>query len=272
MSLHDHHLVIKSRKSALLTWRRRRRRADVNAQRLLHPFCVSRTPRAMDLPETPRHGLLDDVLHPLFFLLGFFTLTPSPVREPAQTPCVHRRLPPIPVCAHVLKRDNVAFAQRAAACRHTSAEESERLRIGLEAARATYWNMARKVPPIGGRRWSKGSLPSRSTRVHRIVRGHMWLAAAMGALAESYRSAQGLKYSTESRTNFLTVLRTRPLPTTRIRDRCAGRGIHRCQASSAAIKIQEHRVAPYLQPNSSRIAYFLSPRTLIALKRKPEAR
>jgi hypothetical protein len=53
--------------------------------------------------------------------------------------------------------------------------------------------------------------------------GHFWIAASMGALAESFGLRQGLKYRGEIRDELLTVLKLDPAFQKGSADRALGR-------------------------------------------------
>jgi len=102
----------------------------------------------------------------------------------------------------------------------------------------------------------------------------MWLAANMGALAESFGLRQGLKYRGEIKNELLTVLRLDPAYEQGSADRALGRWYYRVPGlfGGSDEKSEEYlRRALTYNPNSTASLYFLA-ETLIALKRKPEAK
>ncbi len=102
----------------------------------------------------------------------------------------------------------------------------------------------------------------------------MWLAASMGALAESFGLRQGLKYRGEIKNELLTVLRLDPAYEQGSADRALGRWYYKVPGvfGGSDQKSEEHlRRALTYNPNSTASLYFLA-ETLIALKRKAEAR
>ena len=102
----------------------------------------------------------------------------------------------------------------------------------------------------------------------------MWLAAAMGALAESFGLRQGLKYRGEIKNELLTVLRLDAAYEQGSADRALGRWYYKVPGlfGGSDEKSEEHlRRSLTYNPNSTASLYFLA-ETLIALKRKPEAR
>ena len=175
------------------------------------------------------------------------------------------------------KRDNVAFAQRAAAVWQARLQKNPNdFESAWKLARATYWIGTQG--PAADRRpaLEQGITAGRAaTRVQpNRPEGHMWLAAAMGALAESFGLRQGLKYRTEIKNELLTVLRLDPAYEQGSADRALGRWYYKVPGlfGGSDQKSEEHlRRSLTYNPNSSASLYFLA-ETLIALKRKPEAK
>jgi len=102
----------------------------------------------------------------------------------------------------------------------------------------------------------------------------MWLAADMGALAESFGLRQGLKYRGEIKNELLTVLRLDPAYAQGSADRALGRWYYKVPAlfGGSNQKSEEHlRRSLTYNPNSTASLYFLA-ETLVALKRKSEAK
>ena len=103
--------------------------------------------------------------------------------------------------------------------------------------------------------------------------GHFWLAANMGALAESFGLRQGIKYRADIRNELLTVLRLDPGFQQGSADRALGRWYFKVPGlfGGSNRKSEEHlRRSLTYNPSSSASLYFLA-ETLIALKRKDEA-
>ena len=138
--------------------------------------------------------------------------------------------------------------------------EPEGLRVRLEAGARATTGLAVTRPTTNGVRFLERGIAAGRTAVAlepNRPEGHFWIAANMGALAESFGLRQGLKYRGEIRDE----LRRRCGSTRRSsRDRPTARsaaGITRCRASSAAAT-QEVRRAPAavadLQPEQHRLA------------------
>jgi tetratricopeptide (TPR) repeat protein len=104
--------------------------------------------------------------------------------------------------------------------------------------------------------------------------GHFWIAANMGALAESGGMSQGLKYKGEIRNELETVLRIDPAFQQGSADRALGRWYFKVPGlfGGSKKKSEDHlRKSLTYNPNSTASLYFLA-ETLIDENRKDEAR
>jgi uncharacterized membrane protein len=104
--------------------------------------------------------------------------------------------------------------------------------------------------------------------------GHFWLAANMGALAESFGLRQGLKYRGDIKDALLTVLRLDPAYQKGSADRALGRWYSKVPGlfGGSDKKSEEHlRKSLTYDPNSVSSLFFLS-ETLIELGKEDEAR
>jgi hypothetical protein len=104
--------------------------------------------------------------------------------------------------------------------------------------------------------------------------GHFWLAANMGALAESFGVRQGLKYRGDIKSELLTVLRLDPAFQQGSADRALGRWYFKVPGlfGGSSSKSEEHlRRSLTYNPSSSASLFFLA-ETLIGSNRKQEAR
>jgi hypothetical protein len=104
--------------------------------------------------------------------------------------------------------------------------------------------------------------------------GHFWLAANMGALAESFGLRQGLKYRGDIKSELLTVLRLDPAFQQGSADRALGRWYFEVPGlfGGSSSKSEEHlRRSLTYNPSSSASLFFLA-ETLIGSNRKQEAR
>jgi tetratricopeptide (TPR) repeat protein len=176
------------------------------------------------------------------------------------------------------KRDIVAMAQGAAAIWQARLKQNPNdFESAWKLARATYW-IGTQAPNVNERR---PALEQGITAGHAATRiqpnrpeGHMWLAANMGALAESFGLRQGLKYRGEIKDELLTVVRLDPGYEQGSADRALGRWYYRVPGlfGGSNKKSEEHlRRSLTYNPNSTASLYFLA-ETLIAMKRKDEAK
>ena len=175
------------------------------------------------------------------------------------------------------KRDNVALAQQAAAIWQARLQKNPNdFESAWKLARGAYW-IGTHGPPADRRpALEQGITAGRAaTRIAPSrPEGHMWLAADMGALAESFGLRQGLKYRGEIKNELLTVLRLDPAYEQGSADRALGRWYYKVPGlfGGSDQKSEEHlRRSLSYNANSSASLYFLG-ETLIALKRKPEAK
>jgi tetratricopeptide (TPR) repeat protein len=104
--------------------------------------------------------------------------------------------------------------------------------------------------------------------------GHFWMAANMGALAESFGLRQGLRYRGAIRDALVTVLKIDPAFQQGSADRALGRWYHKVPGlfGGSNRRSEEHlRRALTYNPDSTISRYFLA-ETLVALGRPDEAR
>jgi tetratricopeptide (TPR) repeat protein len=104
--------------------------------------------------------------------------------------------------------------------------------------------------------------------------GHFWMAANMGALAESFGMRQGLKYRGAIKDALETVLRIDPAFQQGSADRALGRWYHKVPGlfGGSEQKAEQHlRKSLTYNPNSSASHFFLA-ETLFELGRDRDAR
>ena len=104
--------------------------------------------------------------------------------------------------------------------------------------------------------------------------GHFWIAANMGALAESFGLRQGIKYRGDIRKELETVLRLDPAFQQGSADRALGRWYYKVPGlfGGSNDKSEEHlRKSLTYNPSSTASLYFLA-ETLIDMKRNDEAK
>ena len=103
--------------------------------------------------------------------------------------------------------------------------------------------------------------------------GHFWIAANMGALAESFGLRQGLKYRGDIRDALMIVLKLDPAFQQGSADRALGRWYYKVPGlfGGSKKKSEEHlRRSLTYNPNSTASRYFLA-ETLLDMDRKAEA-
>ena len=143
-------------------------------------------------------------------------------------------------------------------------------------ARARYW-MGGRAPEaerkglleagIGAGRTAVALEPNRPE-------GHFWIAANMGALAESFGMRQGLKYRGDIKNELLIVLKLDPAYQHGSADRALGRWYFKVPGlfGGSNTKSEEHlRKSLTYNPNSSSSHFFLA-ETLIDMGRTADAR
>ena len=104
--------------------------------------------------------------------------------------------------------------------------------------------------------------------------GYFWIAANMGALAESFGLRQGLKYRGDIKDALETVLKLDPAYQQGSADRALGRWYYKVPGlfGGSDKKSEAHlRKSLTYNPNSASSLFFLA-ETLIELGRKPEAK
>ena len=174
-------------------------------------------------------------------------------------------------------REDLAKARRAAV---VWAERLEKNPRDFESA----WKLARARSWIGGRAPEaerKAVLEAGISAGRAAValepnrpEGHFWIAANMGALAESFGMRQGLKYRGDIKNELLIVLKLDPAYQHGSADRALGRWYFKVPGlfGGSNTKSEEHlRKSLTYNPNSSSSHFFLA-ETLIDMGRKADAR
>ncbi len=175
------------------------------------------------------------------------------------------------------QRENIPAAQRAEQIwAERLAKDPNDFESAWKLARARYW--------LGGHaaeKWRKGYLESGIAAGRAAIalapnkpEGHFWVAANMGALAESFGLRQGLKYRGNIKDELETVLRLDPAFQQGSADRALGSWYYKVPGlfGGSNKKSEEHlRKSLTYNPNSAASLYFLA-ETLIDEGKKPEAR
>jgi tetratricopeptide (TPR) repeat protein len=175
-----------------------------------------------------------------------------------------------------------AARENLASARHAADLWTERLRrdprdyeAAWKLARARYWlgghapGDERKALLEDGIRAGRAAVAAAPNRPE----GHFWIAANMGALAESFGLRQGLKYRGDIRDELMIVLKLDPAFQQGSADRALGRWYFKVPGlfGGSKKKSEEHlRRSLTYNPKSSSSLFFLA-ETLIELGRKAEA-
>jgi tetratricopeptide (TPR) repeat protein len=175
------------------------------------------------------------------------------------------------------QRETIASAQQAEGIwADRLAKDPKDFESAWKAARARYWlgghaeEKRRKAYLENGIAAGRAAIAIAPNRPE----GHLWLAANMGALAESFGLRQGLKYRGDIKDALLTVLRLDPAHEQGSADRALGRWYYKVPGlfGGSDKKSEEHlRKSLTYNPNSSSSLFFLA-ETLIELGKKEEAR
>jgi hypothetical protein len=174
------------------------------------------------------------------------------------------------------ERANVARAQEAAdiwqARLTANAQDFE---SAWKLARATYW-LGEQDAPSARRAWLERGVEAGRTAAKlqpQRPEGHFWMAANMGALAESFGMRQGLRYRGPVKDALETVLRLDPAFLDGSADRALGRWYFRVPGlfGGSNKKSEEHlRKSLTYNPDNVLSHYFLA-ETLFDLDRDAEA-
>jgi uncharacterized membrane protein len=175
------------------------------------------------------------------------------------------------------QREAIAMAQRAEQIwAERLAKDPKDFESAWKLARARYWlgghadEQKRKAYLESGIAAGRAATGIAANKPE----GHFWVAANMGALAESFGMRQGLKYRGDIKDELETVLRLDPAYQQGSADRALGRWYFKVPGlfggSDRKSEIHLRKSLTY-NPNSRSSLYFLA-ETLIALGKKDEAR
>jgi tetratricopeptide (TPR) repeat protein len=174
------------------------------------------------------------------------------------------------------QREDLASARKAAEIWATRlAADARDFEAAWKLARARYWLGGHVPGPERKPTFEAGIAAARSAIAAQPQRaeGHFWLAANMGALAESFGLRQGLKYRGDIKDALLTVLKIDPAFQQGSADRALGRWYFKVPGlfGGSRRKSEEHlRRSLEFNPNSTASRYFLA-ETLIESDRREEA-
>jgi tetratricopeptide (TPR) repeat protein len=174
-------------------------------------------------------------------------------------------------------REDLAKARRAAAVWAERLEKNPRdFESAWKLGRARYW-IGGRAPEAERKTVLEAGISAARTAVAlepNRPEGHFWIAANMGALAESFGMRQGLKYRGDIKNELLIVLKLDPAYQHGSADRALGRWYFKVPGlfGGSNKKSEEHlRKSLTYNPNSSASHFFLA-ETLIDLGRKADAR
>jgi tetratricopeptide (TPR) repeat protein len=175
------------------------------------------------------------------------------------------------------QRENLASAQQAEQIwSDRLAKNPKDFESAWKAARARYWlgghapEKTRKTILENGIAAGRAAVALAPNKPE----GHFWIAANMGALAESFGLRQGIKYRGEIKDELETVLKLDAAFLQGSPDRALGRWYYKVPGlfGGSDKKSEEYlRKALTYNPQSTVTLYFLA-ETLIDLKKKDEAR
>ncbi len=175
------------------------------------------------------------------------------------------------------QRDNLASAQHAEGLwAGRLAKDPKDVESAWKSARARYW-LGTHAPEASRKRYLESGIAAARAAVAAAPgrpEGHFWLAANMGALAESFGLRQGLKYRGDIRNELETVLRLDAAFQQGSADRALGRWYFKVPGlfGGSLKKSEEHlRKSLTYNPNSAASLYFLA-ETLIGEGKKQDAR
>jgi len=173
-------------------------------------------------------------------------------------------------------RQNLASVRRAEAIWAQRLQQNARdFEAAWKLARARYWlgghapQQERKALLEAGITAARAAVAAEANRPE----GHFWIAANMGALAESFGLRQGLKYRGEIKWELETVLRLDAPFQQGSADRALGRWYFKVPGlfGGSKKKSEEHlRKSLTYGVNSTASRFFLA-ETLLDMDRKPEA-
>jgi tetratricopeptide (TPR) repeat protein len=174
-------------------------------------------------------------------------------------------------------RANLASARQAAAAWTSQlAANPASFEAAWKLARADYW-LGGHAPEAERRQFLEQGIAAGRSAIALDARrpeGHFWVAANMGALAESFGVRAGLKYRTPIREELETVLRLDPAFQGGSADRALGRWyfkVPRLFGGDHKLAEQHLRASMTYQPASTASHFFLA-ELLLDEGRKPEAR
>jgi len=174
-------------------------------------------------------------------------------------------------------RANLASAERAAALwDERLARDRDAVDAAWKLARACYWLGGHVARDLQRREYERGVEAGRRAAALAPARpeGFFWMAANMGALAESFGLRQGLRYRGAIRDALETVLKIDPAFQDGSADRALGRWYFKVPGlfgGSNQKSVEHLRRSLTYNPDSTASHFFLA-ETLLDMNRRAEAR
>jgi hypothetical protein len=174
-------------------------------------------------------------------------------------------------------RGNLASAERAAEIWTADlARQPQSFDAAWKLGRACYWLGGHAAAADRRKFLERGIDAGRTAVALEKLRpeGHFWIAANMGALAESYGLSQGLKYRGAIKRELETVLKIDPAFMDGSADRALGRWYFKVPRlfGGSNKHAEEHLRASLRYDEHSTVTHFFLAEVLIDEDRKPEAR
>jgi tetratricopeptide (TPR) repeat protein len=175
------------------------------------------------------------------------------------------------------RRESLPDARRAEAIwTERLARNPQDFDAAWKIARARYWlgghapDAERKAILEGGIAAGRKAVALQPNRPE----GHFWIAANMGALAESFGLIQGLKYRGAVKDELLTVLKLDPAFQHGSADRALGRWYYKVPSlfGGSKTKSEAHLRQSLTYGPQSTVSWFFLAETLLALDRPRDAR
>jgi hypothetical protein len=175
------------------------------------------------------------------------------------------------------RREDLASARQAVAIWQSRlAAHPQDFDTAWKLSRGRYWLGGHAAPAEARQILEDGTAAGRTAAALRAERpeGYFWMAANMGALAESFGLRQGIKYRGAIKDALLTVLKIDPAFQQGSADRALGRWYYKVPGlfGGSKSKSEEHlRTSLTYAPHSTASHFFLA-ETLFALDRNDDAR
>ena len=214
-------------------------------------------------------------------ILAFYIASSAPPRGAIETPAAHTRTAAViqdgDADALYAKRDDLASATRAAGIwQERLTAHPQDFEVAWKLARARYWLGGHAAESERKRILEDGIAAARLASTLQPARpeGYFWMAANMGALAESFGLRQGLKYRGAIKDALLKTLELDPAFQQGSADRALGRWYFKVPGlfGGSKQKSEEHlRKSLTYAPQSTASHFFLA-ETLFEMGRDADAR